>query len=82
MLESEPQVFQVGINFADAVKLTGVCAAEQEERRAPDAGRYVLTDEVASGPAIFDTERLDQTGPPGTQPGRRGGPNPKLRRLK
>ena len=44
VLESEPQVFQVGINFADAGKLTGVCAAEQAVRRAPDAGRYVLTD--------------------------------------
>ena len=62
VLESEPQVFQVGINFADAVKLTGVCAAEQEVRRSPDAGRYVLTDAVASGPAMFDTARLDRAG--------------------
>ncbi len=62
VLESEPQVFQVGINFADAVKLTGVCAAEQEVRRTPDAGRYVLTDAVASGPAMFDTARLDRAG--------------------
>ena len=59
LLESEPQVFQVGINFADAVELTGVCAAEAAVRRAPNAGRYVLTDEVASGPAMFDTTRLD-----------------------
>jgi hypothetical protein len=59
VLESEPQVFQVGINFADAVKLTGVCAAEAAVRRAPHAGRYVLTDEVASGPAMFDTTRMD-----------------------
>ena len=35
------QVFQVGINFTDAVKLTGASAAEQTVRRAPDAGRYV-----------------------------------------
>ena len=62
VLESEPQVFQVGINFADAVKLTGVCAAEAAVRRAPDAGRYVLTDAVASGPAMFDTARLDRAG--------------------
>ena len=62
MLEAEPQVFQVGINFADAVKLTGACAAEQAVRRAPDAGRYVLTDAVASGPAMFDTARLDRAG--------------------
>ena len=31
-------------------------------RRAPDAGRYVLTDVVASGPAMFDTARLDRAG--------------------
>jgi hypothetical protein len=62
VLQSEPQVFQAGINFADAVKLTGVCAAEQEVRRTPDAGRYVLTDAVASGPAMFDTARLNRAG--------------------
>jgi glycosyltransferase involved in cell wall biosynthesis len=62
VLESEPQVFQVGINFADAVELTGGCAAEAAVRRAPDAGRYVLADVVASGPAMFDTARLDQAG--------------------
>ena len=62
MLEAEAQVFQVGINFADAVKLTGASAAEQAVRRAPDAGRYVLTDAVASGPAMFDTARLDRAG--------------------
>ena len=62
VLDAEPQVFQVGINYGDAVKLTGTCAAEQEVRRAPDAGRYVLTDEVASGPAMFDTARLDRAG--------------------
>jgi hypothetical protein len=60
VLDAEAQVFQVGINFADAVKLTGACAAEQAVRRAPDAGRYVLADVVASGPAMFDTARLDR----------------------
>ena len=29
-------------------------------RRAADAGRYVFTDEVASGPAMFETGRLDR----------------------
>jgi len=62
VLDAEPEVFQVGINYGDATELTKTCAAEQEVRRAPDAGRYVLTDEVASGPAIFDTARLDRAG--------------------
>jgi hypothetical protein len=62
VLEAEPQVFQVGINFADAVKLTGASAPETAVRRATDAGRYVLTQEVACGPAMFDTARLDRAG--------------------
>jgi len=62
VLEAEPQVFQVGINFADAVKTTGACAAEQSVRRAPGAGQYVLSDVVAGGPAMFDTTRLDRAG--------------------
>lgn len=62
VLEAEPQVFQVGINFADAVELTGTSPAEQTVRRAPAAGRYLLTDALASGPAMFDTTRLDHVG--------------------
>ncbi len=60
VLNAEPQVFQVSINFADAVNLTGASAAEQAIRRAPDAGRYTLTKAPARGPAMFDTARLDQ----------------------
>ena len=60
MLDADPQVFQVGINFADAAKLTGACAAEEAIRRAPDTGRYLLTEAMASGPAMFDTARLDR----------------------
>jgi hypothetical protein len=59
VLEAEPQVFQVGINFADAVKLTGASAAEEAVRRAHDAGRYLLTEAMTLGPAMFDTTRLD-----------------------
>ncbi|WP_156771958.1 hypothetical protein [Mycobacterium sp. 1245805.9] len=62
VLEAEPRVFQVGVNYGDAVKLTHSCAAEKLVRRAPGAGRYVLADAVASGPAMFDTARLDKAG--------------------
>jgi len=62
VLEAEPEVFQVAINFEDAAKLTGATAAENAVRRASDAGRYVLTDVVASGPAMFETARLDGAG--------------------
>jgi hypothetical protein len=64
VLEEEPQVCQVGVNFADAVTLTGSCAAEAVVRRTPGAGRYVLTDVMAGGPAMFDTTRLDEAGGP------------------
>jgi tetratricopeptide (TPR) repeat protein len=60
VLEAEPQVFQVGINHADADKLTGTSAAEHAIRRTPDAGRYLLTKAMASGPAMFDTARLNR----------------------
>ena len=60
VLDAEPQVFQVGVNFADAAKLTGASAAEQTIRRTPDAGRYLLTEAMATGPAMFDTARLDR----------------------
>lgn len=62
VLRAEAQVFQVGINFADATQLLGTCATEQAVRRAPDAGRYALTETPAYGPAMFDTTRLDQAG--------------------
>ncbi len=62
VLDAETQVFQVGINLADAVGLTGISAPEQTVRRTPDAGRYVLAETVAEGPSMFDTARLHQAG--------------------
>jgi hypothetical protein len=62
VLDAETQVFQVGINLADAVRLTGISAPEQTVRRTPDAGRYVRAETVARGPSMFDTARLDRTG--------------------
>ena len=67
VLEAETHVFQVGINLADAVALTSTSAAERVVRRTPDAGRYLLTDVVASGPAMFDTTRLDRATAAGPQ---------------
>jgi glycosyltransferase involved in cell wall biosynthesis len=62
VLEAEPQVFQVGINLGDAANVPSTCAAEDVVHRAPDAGRYVLSNAVARGPAMFDTTRLDRAG--------------------
>ena len=60
ILDAEPEVFQVGINLADATSLMGVSAPEATARRTPDGGRYVLTGVMADGPAMYDTGRLDQ----------------------
>jgi glycosyltransferase involved in cell wall biosynthesis len=62
VLEAEQEVFQVGINFTDAVELTGASAAEDAVRRTPDASRYLLTEAPARGPAMFDTTRIDRAG--------------------
>ena len=62
VLDAETQVFRVGINLDDAVALTGISAPEQRVRRTTDAGRYVLGEAVARGPAMFDTARLDRAG--------------------
>jgi glycosyltransferase involved in cell wall biosynthesis len=55
---AEPDVVQVGINYGDATTLTGACASEDVSRRSVGAGRYLLTDGVANGPAMIDTGRL------------------------
>ena len=62
VLEAQPHVLQVGVNFTDAQKLTGSVAPEPAVQRAHRAGRYVLTHDMARGPAMFDTTRLDQAG--------------------
>lgn len=59
VLSAQPDVLQVGVNLGDASTLTGASAPETLVRRAPDAGRYVLTDTTSYGPAMFDTARLD-----------------------
>ena len=60
VLEAEPNVMLVGVNYEDAVKLTGRCAMESQVRRSPTAGRYVLTDFMIEGPAMFDLQRSDR----------------------
>jgi hypothetical protein len=59
VLDAEADVFQVAINLAGAITLTGESAPEDAVRRTPDAGRYVLLDGVTAGPAMFDIGRLD-----------------------
>lgn len=62
VLDAEPHVVQVGINLADAKSLNGASAPDNTVRRTPDAGRYVLTEATARGPAMVDSTRLDHAG--------------------
>jgi hypothetical protein len=60
VLNTEPQVFQVGINLHDATTLTHTSAPEHDIHRAPHTGRYILSHTTTNGPAMYDTTRLDQ----------------------
>lgn len=60
VLEAEPGVMMVGVNYEDASKLTGRCAPEAQVRRSRVGGRYVLTDWMIEGPAMFDVQRADR----------------------
>lgn len=57
ILAAEPGVYQVGLNYGDADKLIGAVAPQNTTRRGEGTGRYVLTQSVASGPAMFDCSR-------------------------
>ncbi|OBK29819.1 glycosyl transferase [Mycobacterium asiaticum] len=62
VLEAEEHAYQVAVNFTDAHQLIGASATDEVVFRAPGAGRYVLAEQVAYGPAMFDTARLDRVG--------------------
>ena len=59
VLDAEPDVYQVGVNFGDADKLTGALAPSETLRRKPNTGHYVLADAASVGPAMFDCSRWD-----------------------
>jgi hypothetical protein len=61
VLNTEPHVAQVALNYTDATALTATSAPQHSVRHTPDTGRYVLTDTIATGPAMYDTTRLDHT---------------------
>ncbi|ORB27645.1 glycosyltransferase [Mycolicibacterium parafortuitum] len=57
ILDAEPDVQQVGINFRDASKPEGAVAALDSVRRSEGTGRYVLAESPVEGPAMFDCAR-------------------------
>ena len=58
VLQAEPDVTRVGINYRDATSLIGVAAPAETTRTNSGTGRYVLTDTVSHGPNMVDLSRL------------------------
>ena len=61
VLDAEPEVCQVGINYCDADKLTGSVAPLATVRHSDGTGHYVLTETPSIGPSIYDCSRWDGT---------------------
>lgn len=62
VLDAEPDVLAVAVNYEDAAALTGRNAPEDITSRGAGTGRYVLTKSMARGPVMMDTERLARVG--------------------
>ena len=62
VLDAEPDVVAVAVNFEDATGLTGLSATDDVIRRSAGTGRYVLTERMPVGPAMIDTQRLARMG--------------------
>jgi glycosyltransferase involved in cell wall biosynthesis len=58
VLESDPGVYQVGVNYGNADTFTNAIAPLNEVRCTTAGHRYVPADIVATGPAMFDCGRL------------------------
>jgi hypothetical protein len=58
ILNAEPDLYRVGINYGDATTLTGVAASADTTRTNPGTGRYVLTDTESHGPNMIDVDRF------------------------
>lgn len=58
VLESEAAIYQVGINFRDALRLGPDSPARSGVRTTSSGSRYVLSDTATAGPAMFEMTRL------------------------
>ena len=58
ILQAEPDISQVGINYRDATTLTGVAAPAETTQTNPGTGRYVRTDTMSHGPTMIDVKRF------------------------
>lgn len=60
VLETESEVYQVGINLGDALRLSPASPARSGVRTTPRGNRYLLSSTQTAGPAMFDMTRLHQ----------------------
>lgn len=60
VLETEPEVYQVGINLGDARRLSPDSPARSGVRTTPCGNRYLLSTTPSAGPAMFDMTRLNR----------------------
>ncbi len=58
ILDTESALYQVGLNLGDASTPDSKSAPQSIVRSQPDTGRYTLTDNPATGPAMYDTNRI------------------------
>lgn len=56
-LETEPDLYQVGVNLNDATEPANQSAPQSSVRSHTATGRYTLTTSPAVGPAMYDTTR-------------------------
>jgi hypothetical protein len=59
VLDAEPDIAQVGVNFEDSSTLSGRCAPEESVRRTALGQRYVMANIEITGPVMIDTIRFD-----------------------
>jgi hypothetical protein len=59
VLDAEPDIAQVGVNFEDSSTLSGRCAPEESVRRTALGQRYVMANIEITGPVLIDTIRFD-----------------------
>lgn len=60
VLETEIEVYQIGVNLADASQLSRESPARSGVQATPRGNRYVLSKTTTAGPAMFDTGRLSK----------------------
>ena len=60
ILEAEPDISHVGINYRDATTLTGTAAPAETTRTkaGTGTGRYIRTDTMSHGPNMVDVDRF------------------------